>query len=60
MKGSGLVGIATATGWKARVRFPAAQDLFLLRSVKTDTGAHPASYPIRTGDKADHSPPSSA
>jgi hypothetical protein len=42
-----------------------ARDFCLFRSVQTDTGAHPASYPVGSGcsfpgDKADHSPPSTA
>jgi hypothetical protein len=38
-----------ATGWMARVRFPAYKDLSLLYSVQTDPGAHPVSYPMGTG-----------
>jgi hypothetical protein len=41
--------IIMATGWTARVRFPAMQDFSLLHSVQTDSGAHPASYPMHTG-----------
>jgi hypothetical protein len=55
----------------ARVRFPAVQDFSPLHSVQTDSGAHPASYPMRTADsfpggkeaggcEADQSPPSIA
>jgi hypothetical protein len=51
---------------RVRFRFPAMQDLSLLHSVQTATGAHPASYPVGTEGvklperEADHSPPSSA
>jgi hypothetical protein len=48
-------------------RFPALQNFTLLHSVQTESGAHPASYPIaidvlssgvkRPGREADHSPP---
>jgi hypothetical protein len=39
-----------ATGWTARIRFPAAtRDIFLLHSVQTSFGAHPASYSMDTG-----------
>jgi hypothetical protein len=57
-----------ATGWTARVRFPAMQDSSLLHSVQTGSGTHPASYPLgtgalssevkRPGREADHSSPS--
>jgi hypothetical protein len=43
----GSVGIAT--GCTARVRFPAVQDLSLLHSVQTESGANPASYPVGSG-----------
>jgi hypothetical protein len=41
------------------------QDFSLLHVVQTDSGAHPASYPMGAagsfpGGKADHSPPTSA
>jgi hypothetical protein len=47
------VGIAQsvwrrATGWTARVRIPTVQDFSLLHSAQTDSGVHPASYPIGT------------
>jgi hypothetical protein len=35
-----------ATGSTVRFRFLAVQDFPLLRSVKTGSGAHPASYPL--------------
>jgi hypothetical protein len=38
----------TAMEWTARVRFLAVQGLFLLHSVETNCGAHPASYPMST------------
>jgi hypothetical protein len=47
------------------VRFPAEKiDFYFLHSIKTDSGAYLASYPLGTGVKrprrdADHSPPSS-
>jgi hypothetical protein len=37
-----------ATGWTARIRFPAVQGFSLLHSVQTDSGA-PASCPMCTG-----------
>jgi hypothetical protein len=47
------------TGWAAQVRFSAVQG-FTVHSVQTDSGAHPASYPVgtwvkRQGREADHS-----
>jgi hypothetical protein len=36
-------------GWRARVRFLAVQDLYLLHSVQTGSGAHPASYSVGNG-----------
>jgi hypothetical protein len=52
-------------GLTAGVRFPACTRYFDLRSVQTDFGAHPTSYPMGTGAnvpgrEADHSPPSSS
>jgi hypothetical protein len=55
----------------SRVRFPAgAANFSLHHRVQNGSGAHPASYPMGTGDlslgvkwpvcEADHSPPSSA
>jgi hypothetical protein len=39
-----------ATGWAAWVRFPTeARNFSLIHSVDTDSGAHPASYPMSTG-----------
>jgi hypothetical protein len=39
-----------ATGWTAGVRFPAgSRDIPVLHKVQTDSGAHPASYPMCTG-----------
>jgi hypothetical protein len=39
-----------ATDWTAGVRFPeGARFFFLLQSVHTGFGAHPASYPMDTG-----------
>jgi hypothetical protein len=59
-----------ATGWAARVRFPAVQDYSLLHSDQTDSESHPASYPMGTGvsfpglrrprGEVDRSPPASA
>jgi hypothetical protein len=59
-----------ATGWKARVRFPAVQDVSLLHRLQRDSEAHPASYPMstrgiflrgkRSGREADRSLSSSA
>jgi hypothetical protein len=55
-----------ATGWTTGVRFPArVRDFSLNHRVRTGSGAHPALYPMSTGDaftegKADHSPPFSA
>jgi hypothetical protein len=63
-----LVGIAT--GWTARVRFPAVLDFSLLHSVQIGSGANPSCYPMgtdgsftgvkRQGREADLSPPTSA
>jgi hypothetical protein len=40
-----------ATGCTAGVRFPTwARHFSLLHSVQTGSGAHPASYPMGTGD----------
>jgi hypothetical protein len=63
--------VGIAMGWSAGVRFPVrARDFYLLYSVQTGSGAHPASYPMGTGvqspgvklpgSEADHSTPSSA
>jgi hypothetical protein len=42
------------------VQFPAGRkDFSLLRSVQTDSGAHPTSYTMDTGGDLPHSPPSS-
>jgi hypothetical protein len=75
MPSSGIEAILSvyrwAAEWKVWVRFPAVQEFNLLHSVQTDTGAHPAFYPMGTGDSfspgakwqgryADHSPRSSA
>jgi hypothetical protein len=59
-----------ATGWSARVQFPAVQYFSFHRSVQTGSGADPASCPMgtvgsfpgvkRQGREAVHSPPSSA
>jgi hypothetical protein len=56
--------------WTTGVRFSAREKLFLLHSVHTGSGTHPASYPIGTGCSSpgvkrpvrepDHSPPASA
>jgi hypothetical protein len=35
--------------WVAQVRFPEVEDLSLLQSAQTDSGAHPVSYPVGTG-----------
>jgi hypothetical protein len=42
------ISVGIATGWKALVQFPAGQDFYLLLSVQADSGAHPASYSMRT------------
>jgi hypothetical protein len=53
------------------VRVPVGQEFSLLHVVQTDSGVHPASYPMGTGSsfprgvkrqehEADHSPPASA
>jgi hypothetical protein len=47
--GSRDSAVGTATGWTARVRFPAVHDFPLLHSVQTDPEAHPASYPMGNG-----------
>jgi hypothetical protein len=58
-------------GWIIGVQFlPGARDFSLLCSIRTDSGAHPAPYPVGTGAlltvvqwqacDADHSLPSSA
>jgi hypothetical protein len=60
-----------ATSRKAWFRFPEVQDFSLLHGVQTGTEAHPASYPMGTGElfpwrekrherKADQSPRSRA
>jgi hypothetical protein len=36
-------------GLTAQVLFPAWEDLSLLHNIQTDSGAHPASYPMGTG-----------
>jgi hypothetical protein len=41
-----------------RVRFLAVQDFSLLHGFQTDSGIHPASCTMGTGDEADHSSPS--
>jgi hypothetical protein len=38
--------VGIATGWTARVRFPAVRDFSLLHSVQTGSEVHPASYPM--------------
>jgi hypothetical protein len=38
-----------ATGWIARVLFPAVQDFVSFHSAQTGSGVHPASYPMGTG-----------
>jgi hypothetical protein len=58
--------VGRVTGWTVGMRFPAgARNCSLLHSVETDSGAHPAAYPMGTrvsfpGREADHSPPFSA
>jgi hypothetical protein len=67
------VGIATGYGLDDRgvgVLVPIGQQFSLLHVVQTGSGAHPASYPMGTGNsspgvkrpgrEADHSPPNSA
>jgi hypothetical protein len=46
--GSRDSSVGIATGWTARLRFPAVQD-FSVHSFQTDSGAHPATYPMRIG-----------
>jgi hypothetical protein len=69
MSRDSLVGIAT--GWTAKVRFPAeARYSFLFHIVQAESGVHPVSYPMDTGyfpwgvkkpgREADHSPPPNA
>jgi hypothetical protein len=58
------------TGWTAGVRISAGASFFSLHNVQTGREAHPASFPMSTGDlspgikrpgrEAGHSPPSSA
>jgi hypothetical protein len=43
------VGIAMATGWTGRFRYPAWQDFSFLHSVQGCSGANPAFYPVGTG-----------
>jgi hypothetical protein len=40
--------VGVSKGLTARVRFPALQDVSLLRNVQTDSGANPATYPRGT------------
>jgi hypothetical protein len=42
--------VGLAMGWMAWVRFSAVQDFSLPHSIQADSGAHPASYPMGTGD----------
>jgi hypothetical protein len=42
--------VGVATGYKARVRFPAVQDFSPLCTVQTDSDAHPVSYATGIGD----------
>jgi hypothetical protein len=64
------VSIATGCGLDSQGSIPSrGRDFSLLHSVQTDSGAHPASYPMDTralfsgvkwlGHEADHTPPSS-
>jgi hypothetical protein len=46
------VGIATGYGLNGKVRVPVGTRFYLLHVVQTGIGAHPASYPMDTGDKA--------
>jgi hypothetical protein len=46
--GSRDSSVGIATGWTARVLFPAMKDFPVLCSVQTDSGAHPASCPLGT------------
>jgi hypothetical protein len=43
------VGRATGFGLDARILFPAVQNISLLHGAQTESGAHPASYPMGTG-----------
>jgi hypothetical protein len=52
IEGSGIAQSALrgAIGWAAGVRFPAgARHFYLLYSVHTGSGTHPASYPLAIG-----------
>jgi hypothetical protein len=42
-------GVGIATGWRARVIFPAVQEFCLFYSVQTGSGAHPPSYTMGIG-----------
>jgi hypothetical protein len=35
--------------WAGQVQFLAVQDFFVLRNIQTNSGAHPAYYPVNTG-----------
>jgi hypothetical protein len=37
-------------GWTAWVRFLVMQDFSVFHSIQTDSGVHPAFYPMGTGD----------
>jgi hypothetical protein len=65
------VGIATSYSMNSQGAIPRwCKMFFLLHGIQTDSGAHPASYPMDTGaispeikklvPETDHSPPSSA
>jgi hypothetical protein len=41
--------VGMATRWTARIRFPAGANDSLLLSVHTESGTHPAWYPVGTG-----------
>jgi hypothetical protein len=41
--------VGITMGWISRVRFPTVQEFPLLDSIQTNSGAHPASYPMGTG-----------
>jgi hypothetical protein len=53
-------GEIRVTGWTALIRFQAGVRFFLLHNVQKRSAAHPASYPMGSGGKADNSSPFSA
>jgi hypothetical protein len=41
--------VDVVTGWPGEVRFPLGEIFFLLHSVQTGSGTHPASCPVGSG-----------